>query len=62
MERKSKTEILYKIHQLLKPRAFGVIKPHQDWLDGFVDALEWTLSINHHSKEYENENKTQPKK
>lgn len=55
MKRKTKSEILLKLVHTMKPRAFGVKKPNQDWLDGFMDALEWTISINHHSEHLNSE-------
>ena len=45
MKRKTKSEILLKLVQLLKSRGFKGIADNQDWLDGFMDALEWTLSL-----------------
>jgi len=56
IKRKTKSEILLKLVQMMKPRAFGVKKPNQDWLDGFMDALEWTISIHHHSEHLNSKN------
>ena len=55
MKRKTKSEILLKLVQLLKSRGFKGIADNQDWLDGFMDALEWTISINHHSENLNSE-------
>lgn len=55
MRRKTKSEILLKLVQMMKSRAFGVKKPNQDYLDGFMDALEWTISIHHHSEHLNSE-------
>ena len=41
----------------MKPRAFGIKKSNQDWLDGFMDALEWTISIHHHSEDLDSKEK-----
>ena len=57
MRRKTKSEILLKLVQVMKPRAFGIKKSNQDWLDGFMDALEWTISIHHHSEDLDSKEK-----
>ena len=51
MKRKTKSEILLKLVQMMKPRAFKGLADNQNWLDGFMDALEWTISIHHHSED-----------
>lgn len=40
---------------MMKPRAFLSLADNQDWLDGFMDALEWTISIHHHSEHLNSE-------
>jgi len=55
MKRKTKSEILLKLVQMMKPRAFKSLADNQDWLDGFMDALEWTISIHHHSEHLNSE-------
>ena len=44
MKRKTKSEILLKLVQLLKSRGYNK-KNYMDYIDGFMDALEWTLSL-----------------
>jgi len=49
MKVKKKSEILFTLVQLLKPREYDVPEKRQQFYKGYIDALEWVLSMNKHS-------------
>ena len=44
IKRKTKSEILFKLIKMMKSRRYNE-KNYMDYIDGFMDALEWTLSL-----------------